>query len=319
MAVYTDVGDEELEAFMADYGLGEILTCKGIAEGVENSNFLVTTTEGHFILTLYEKRVNVDDLPFFLDLMSHLAAGGVPSPVPVADRAGRVLRELNGRPAALISFLAGMSPKRIQPEHCAELGAGLAFLHLAGADFPKTRPNGLGVSSWRGVLETALPRADELMPGLSGEVEAELDFLEANWPRGLSGGVIHADLFPDNAFFLGGRLSGVIDFYFACNDLIAYDIAVCMNAWCFEADTAFNATKARRLLTGYRNIRNVESEELEAMPILNRGAAMRFLATRLHDWFHGADGFVTPKNPMEYWEKLKFHRRVKGPGAYGLD
>lgn len=319
MAVYTEVSDEELETFMAAYGLGEVLGCKGIAEGIENSNYLVTTTDGPFILTLYEKRVNADELPFFLGLMDHLAAKGVPSPVPLKDRAGQALRPLNGRPAALISFLAGMSPKRIQPEQCSELGAGLAQMHLAGQDFDMTRANGLGFRAWRSVVETALPRADDLMPGLAREVETELDFLEKNWPVDLPSGIIHADLFPDNAFFRGGHLSGIIDFYFACEDLIAYDLAICMNAWCFEPDVAFNVTKARRMLTSYRKVRDFSEEELSALPILARGAAMRFLVTRLHDWFFGADGLVTPKNPLEYWERLKFHRQVRGPGAYGLD
>lgn len=319
MAVYTEVSDEDLETFMRAYGLGEILGCKGIAEGIENSNFLVTTTDGPFILTLYEKRVNADDLPFFLGLMDHLASKGLPTPVPVKAGDGKALRELNGRPAALISFLAGMSPKRIQPDHCAELGAGLAAMHLAGADFDLQRPNALDVDGWRGVVETALPRADELMPGLATEVETELDFLEANWPRDLPKGVIHADLFPDNAFFRSGRLSGIIDFYFACDDLIGYDLAICLNAWCFEPDVAFNVTKARRMLTNYRKVRDFGQDELEAIPILARGAAMRFLVTRLHDWFFGADGLVTPKNPLDYWERLKFHRQVRGPGAYGLD
>lgn len=320
MAVYTEVGDEELMAFVAEYDIGAVKSCKGIAEGVENSNYMLVTDAGTYILTLYEKRVKGGDLPFFLGLMDHVAARGVPCPVPVAGRDGEKLRTLCGRPAAVVTFLDGMWPRRVTPDHCAALGAALATFHLAGRDFPLTRENSLSVAGWRPLFEAARPHADAVKPGLADELAGELDALEAGWPAGLPSGVIHADLFPDNVFFRNGTVSGLIDFYFACNDLFAYDLAICLNAWAFEADRSFNATKARRLLKAYQGVRGVTPAELAALPMLARGAAMRFLLTRLYDWVNTpADALVVRKDPLEYLEKLHFHQAVRGPGAYGLE
>lgn len=319
MAVYTEVSDEDLTAFAADYGIGEVLSCKGIAEGIENTNYLVETEAGRYILTLYERRVKRQELPFFLGLMEHLAARGVPCPTPLRTRDGRVLRELCGRPAAMVSFLEGMWPRRPTPEHCAALGEALARLHLAGADFSIRRANDLSVTGWRPLLAASLAHADDVKPGLAAELTAELDFLEGAWPAGLPAGVIHADLFPDNVFFRGPALSGFIDFYFACDDFLAYDLAVCMNAWCFEPDRSFNATKALRLLAAYGRVRPLAEAEMAALAVLARGAAIRFLLTRLYDWVNTPkDALVTPKDPLEYLDKLRFHRAVAGPGAYGL-
>lgn len=323
MAVYTEVSDEELIDFVAGYGIGEVTSCKGIAEGVENSNYLLSTESGSFILTLYEKRVNPDDLPFFLGLMGHLAGKGIPCPTPLTNASGEALGQLCGRHAAIISFLDGMWPRRITPDHCAGLGTAMAGLHVAGADYGLKRPNALSVQSWRGLLEASGARADEVKPGLADLLARELDELEGYWPdesSGLPKGVIHADLFPDNVFFKGGELSGLIDFYFACNDVLAYDIAICLNAWCFEPDGDFNVTKARRMLTAYRKVRDFSAEELAVLPLLARGSAMRFLLTRLYDWLYTPeDALVTPKNPMEYLDKLKFHQGVSDPAAYGLE
>ena len=320
MAVYTEVSAEEIETFVAEYGLGEVLSFKGIAEGVENSNYLLQTAEGNFILTLYEKRVEAGDLPFFLGLMEHLAARGINCPVPLHARDGRALRELCGRPAALVSFLEGLWPRRIQTFHCAALGGAMARMHLAGADFALRRENALSVAGWRPLMDSCRARADEVQPGLAKALESELSHLEAAWPKDLPAGVIHADLFPDNVFFRGERLTGLIDFYFACNDFFAYDLAICLNAWCFEQDNAFNVTKARMLLQSYRRERPFSEAELAALPLLARGSALRFLLTRLYDWLHHPEGaFVKPKDPLEYWKKLQFHQQVQGPGAYGLD
>jgi homoserine kinase type II len=320
MAVYTEVSDDDLEAFLEQYRLGEVTACKGIAEGVENSNYLLRTTEGSFILTLYEKRVQPEDLPYFLGLMDYLAAKGIRCPTPIHGRDGAALRELCGRPAAIVTFLDGLSPRRIQPQQCKLLGDSMARMHVAGADFPMQRPNDLSVLGWRPLFEACAPRVHEVQEGLAKALEQELDVLEANWPDGLPHGVIHADLFPDNVFFLSQELSGIIDFYFACNDGVAYDLAICLNAWCFEADNAFNVTKARLMLQAYREVRPFSVEELEALPLLARGSALRFLLTRLYDWLHHPPGaFVEPKDPLEYWNKLRFHQEVRGPGAYGLD
>jgi len=320
MAVYTDVSDDELRAFAALYEIGEVLSCKGIAEGVENSNFLVTAERGNFILTLYEKRVDPQDLPFFIALMEHLARHGVACPTPVRGRDGIALRELCGRPAALVTFLAGMWPRRILPFHCAALGRALAVLHRAGASFGMTRENDLSVAGWRHLFESCHLRAAEVQPGLAEELAAELAWLETAWPRDLPTGVIHADLFPDNVFFRDRELSGLIDFYFACTDFLAYDLAVCLNAWCFEADGSLNVTKARLLLESYRRKRPLAAAEFAALPLLARGSALRFLLTRLFDWLNQPAGaLVRPKDPLEYLRKLRFHQGVTDPRGYGLD
>jgi homoserine kinase type II len=320
MAVYTDVADDELRAFVALYDIGEVLSCKGIAEGVENSNFLVATERGNFILTLYEKRVTREDLPFFIALMDHLAHRGVACPTPLRGRDGIALRELCGRPAAMVTFLAGMWPRRIQPFHCAGVGRALAALHSAGTGFPMARTNDLSVAGWRRLFEACGTRAGEVQPGLAEELADELSLIERRWPRDLPAGVIHADLFPDNVFFRDHDVSGLIDFYFACTDFFAYDLAVCLNAWCFESDGSLNVTKTRLLLDGYRRARPLASEELAALPLLARGSALRFLLTRLFDWLNQPQGaLVRPKDPLEFLRKLRFHRTVGSPRDYGLD
>jgi homoserine kinase type II len=320
MAVYTAIDRAALEAFLTAYELGPVTAFEAIAEGVENSNYRLATAEGRFILTLYEKRVDPADLPFFLGLMDHLAARGVPCPTPVHGRDGAALRRLCGKPAAIVSFLEGSSPRRIRTPHCGALGAALARLHVAGAGFPMTRPNALSLAGWRALFEACRGRADAVMAGLEAELEDELAELERTWPGDLPKGVIHADLFPDNVFFTGSEVTGIIDFYFACVDLFAYDLAICLNAWCFEPDGAFNITKARSLLAAYRALRPFTARELEALPILARGASLRFLLTRLFDWQHRVEGaLVRPKDPLEYLHKLRFHRGLAGPGAYGLD
>jgi homoserine kinase type II len=320
MAVYTDVADDELRAFFGLYDIGEVLSCKGIAEGVENSNFLVATERGNFILTLYEKRVAAADLPFFISLMEHLAAHGVACPTPVRGRDGIALRELCGRPAAVVTFLAGMWPRRIQPFHCSALGAALAGLHRAGASFGMTRANDLSVAGWGRLYEACRSRAAEVQPGLSAELEAELELVAAEWPHNLPIGVIHADLFPDNVFFRERAVSGLIDFYFACTVSLAYDLAICLNAWCFEADGSFNVTKARLLLEGYRRERSLTEAEIAALPLLARGSALRFLLTRLFDWLNQPIGaLVRPKDPVEFLRKLRFHRGITDIAGYGLD
>ncbi len=319
MAVYTEVSDEDLKAFMARYDLGEVISFKGIAEGVENSNFLLQTTDNNFILTLYEKRVDPKDLPYFLGLMQHLSSHGISCPLPVVARDGKALHQLCGRPAVLISFLEGLWPRRIQPVHCAELGRAMAEMHLAGQSFEMSRENNLSRSGWRPIFEACAERADEVQEGLAQSLAAELDFLDRHWPADLPTGIIHADLFPDNVFFLKDTLSGIIDFYFACNDSLAYDIAVCLNAWCFETDNAFNITKAGLMLQAYNKVRPVTSAEFEVLHILARGSAIRFLLTRLYDWiFHPPGAFVKPKDPLEYWKKLRFHQGVTDSSAYGI-
>ena len=319
MAVYTDVSDEELETFIDSYAIGALTSFKGIAEGVENSNYLVHTESGPYILTLYEKRVAREDLPYFLALMEHLAARGISCPLPVKDRQGRNLKELAGPPAALITFLEGLWVRRPNLEHCAGLGAALARFHLAGADFPMSRANSLSLPGWRALFASIGADADKVKPGLAGVIDKELNYLERHWADELPQGVIHADLFPDNVFFLGDKLSGLIDFYFACNDMLAYDIAVCLNAWCFEPDGSFNVTKARALWQAYERVRPLSRPEFDRLPMLARGAALRFLLTRSYDLINKDDNaLVKTKDPNEYLRKLRFHQRVKSAREYGL-
>jgi homoserine kinase type II len=320
MAVYTDVAAEDLAQFLAGYGIGELLAYKGIAEGVENSNFLVHTSQGNFILTLYERRVAASDLPFFLALMEHLSARGITCPQPVKNKAGEVLGTVAGRPAAIITFLDGMWIRRPSPTHCAAVGTALAQLHRAGLDFPMQRKNTLSVEGWRPLYEHCAARANEVQRDLRAFLETELAHLEKVWPRALPQGVIHADLFPDNVFFLGDKLSGLIDFYFACTDALAYDVAVCLNAWCFETDHSYNVTKGKGLLQAYEAVRPLSAEERKLLPLLARGAALRFLLTRLVDWFDVPPGaLVRRKDPFEYFRKLRFHQAVVSVRDYGID
>ena len=319
MAVYTEVTDEALAAFLTGYAIGEMVVFRGIAEGVENSNYALKTTGGDFILTLYEKRVDPADLPWFLGLMEHLVARGITCPRPVRARDGEALRMLAGRHAAITTFLPGVWPRRVRVEHCAPVGAALAGLHLAGADYAPTRPNALGFHGWRPLLERSRARADEVRPGLMAELDTALTEVLAAWPAALPAGHIHADLFPDNVFFLGDTLSGLIDFYFAATDFLAYDLAVCLNAWCFEPDFSFNVTKGRALLNAYTALRPLSAAERAVLPVLCRGAALRFLLTRLYDWLNTPDGaLVTRKDPMEYVRRLRFHRAAQDEHAYGL-
>ena len=261
-----------------------------------------------------------EDLPFFLGLMEHLAARGITCPQPVKNKKGEVLGKVAGRPAAIITFLDGMWIRRPTAGHCAALGEALARLHLAGVDFGRKRRNALSVDGWRPLFEHCRDRANEVQRSLRDLIEEELAALEREWPRDLPQGVIHADLFPDNVFFLGDKLSGLIDFYFACTDALAYDVAICLNAWCFEPDHSYNVTKGRALLQAYAQVRPLSEAERAALPLLARGAALRFLLTRLVDWFNVPPGaLVRPKDPLEYFRKLRFHQTVKSVRDYGIE
>jgi homoserine kinase type II len=309
MAVYTDITDEELAGLLADFDLGQALSLKGVAEGVENSNFLLETERGRFFLTVYERRVRAGDLPFFLELLRWLAEHGFPSARPIPDRHGDLLKTVRGKPCAIVSFLSGLSVRRPTAAHCREAGAGLAALHLAAAGFSLTRDNDLGQAAWAPLFEGLAVAAEDLKPGLAKTISSDLELLAERWPRDLPMGVIHADYFPDNVFFAGGKFAGAIDFYFACVDAFAYDIAVALNAWCFEPDGSFNITSARQLVAGYESNRELSDIERSALPVLAHGAAMRFFLTRLHDWgATPAGALVRPKDPLEYERKLAVHR-----------
>ena len=315
MAVYTPVSEVELAAFVAGYRLGAPVSLTGIAEGIENSNFLLVTERGRFILTVFERRAKAGDLPFFVDLMAHLSAHGFPAPEPVTDRSGETLGSLCGKPATIVSFLDGRPIEPPTMAACREAGAGAARLAVASAGFPGRRANDLGQASWRGLFAGHEALAERLRPGLAAEISADLDALESAWPRDLPIGVIHADLFPDNAFFLGGRFAGAIDFYFACTETLAYELAVMLNAWAFARQGAstgpavFDPAKGRSLLEGYESIRPLSPGERDALPVLARGAAMRFFLTRLADWDATPEGaLVTRKDPLDYADRLAVHR-----------
>jgi homoserine kinase type II len=319
MAVYTDITDAELEAFLAEFDLGAPLVFKGIAEGIQNSNFLLETERGRFILTIYEREVRPEELPYFLNLLRWLAEHGFPSATPVADRRGRLLSSLRGKPAAIVGFLPGLSVRRPTVEHCREAGRGIAWLHQAGVGYPGCRANDLGQAAWASMFEPLEAAAESFKPGLAATIYSDLEILARGWPEDLPKGVIHADLFPDNVFFQNGVFAAAIDFYFACDDFYAYDLAICLNAWCFEPDGSLNVTAARAMVAGYQALRPLNADEREAMPILAWGAAMRFFLSRLSDWGMAAEGaFVRPKNPMEYERKLAVHRAAQGGGGLML-
>lgn len=318
MAVYTDVSNEDLESFLKAYNLGDILSFKGIAEGVENTNYFLHTSAGFYILTLYEKRVDARDLPFFLKLLDHLSEQGLTCPQPLHTQSGEALQQLNGRPAALFTFLDGVSIRRPSAQHCGEAGRVLGELHLKGLTFPLKVENKLSSQHWREIFKPVKHQADQVSADLSTRIDQELDYLASSWPHNLPQGIIHADYFTDNVFFTGPRLSGVIDFYFACHDALAYDLAIALNAWCFEADGSFNITKGRAMMEAYHKARPLGLQEIEALPVLCRGAALRFLLTRLTDWLNVPEGaLVRPKDPLEYDKKLSFHRHVKHASDYG--
>jgi homoserine kinase type II len=313
VAVYTPVAAEAAAQFLTDYTIGDLVCLTPIAEGVENSNFLLETTHDRYILTLFEKRVDPADLPFFIGLMDHLAARGVSCPLPIPGRDGRALRALNGRPATIVSFLQGRAITRPTVPAATAVGRVLAELHSAGADFTGARANALSVAGWRELVHKTAARADEVAPGLRAELQQALDHLAAAWPADLPTGVIHADLFPDNVFFLDSTLSGLIDFYFACRDILAYDLAVALNAWCFDAPAwTWAPDRAEAMLAGYEAVRPLSAAERAALPLLATGAALRFLLTRLFDWLnHPPGALVTPKDPLEYLAKLRHFRDHK--------
>ncbi|MBV1822511.1 homoserine kinase [Komagataeibacter oboediens] len=312
MAVYTEVPEDALAAFLEGYDIGRPVACHGIAEGVENSNFLLKTTQATFILTLYERRVNPDELPWFLGLMQYLARHGLSCPLPVADRQGRTLRTLCGRPAAITTFLPGGWSRQVSVDMCAQVGDALARLHLLGEGYVAERPNSMGPQAWTDLLQACRARGDDVRPGLVRTIGETLARVLPAWPGtgnnpSLPRGQIHADLFPDNVFFRDGRLSGIIDFYFACTDWYAYDLAITINAWCFDDDIRFVPARARAMVDAYRHVRPLEDAEDVALATLATGAAIRFTLTRLYDWINTpADALVTRKDPLDYLARMEF-------------
>jgi len=319
MAVYTELTDKALADLLTAYDIGDAVSCEAIAEGVENSNYFLQTQKDRYIVTIYEKRVKASELPFFLALMTYLAGAGIPCPVPIARRDGKLLSQIANRPAAIISFLDGKSIRRPTPQHCYALGEALAQFHLASQNFTQSRANSLSIFGWQKLFEECRAQADELHPALATDISKELERVTKSWPQNLPQGIIHGDLFVDNVFFMGDKISCIIDFYFACNDALVYDLAIVLNAWCFEADVNFNITKARAIFDGYHAIRPLEQSEIDALPVLASGAALRFLLTRLFDWLNHIDGaFVQPKDPIDYLRRLRFHKNATHARDYGV-
>ena len=310
MAVYTHVSAEALAALLDLYEVGSLVSAKGIAEGVENSNYLVDTTDNRFILTLYEKRVDSGDLPFFMALLDHLADKGLPVPRAIRDRAGHQIQQVAGRPACLIEFLPGVSVSHPTPAQSRAAGAALGQMHAALADFTPERPNTLGLSGWHDLARRCGSDLDQISPGLGLRVAEELSWLDRNWPTDLTRSVIHADLFPDNVLMRGASVTGMIDFYFACSDVRAWDVAVTHSAWCFENDgTGFHADRAAALIAGYDETFGLHAEERIAFAALARGSCLRFMLTRAWDWLNTpADAMVTRKDPLAFLRRLDFYR-----------
>ena len=319
MAVYTEVQDEEIVSLLKDYGVGDFVEKIPILAGVENTNYRIETTTGPYILTLFERRVCATDLPFFMALMSHLAEKGMPAAAPVIDKAGASIRKLANKPAALIRFVPGKAAMAPNENQCGALGAALADWHQHVADFKERRTNPLSLAGWRELALSCGRRANECAPGLAVEIAEELEALSAVWPDDLPAGVVHTDLFPDNVHFEGDRIVGLIDFYFSAEDFFAYDIATCVNSWCFNEERKISTAKAAAMLGAYEAKRPLSEKEKAAFPIFLRGAALRFLLTRLYDWLHQVEGaMVKVKDPLEFRDILIFHRAQYAPSDYGF-
>ncbi len=315
MAVFTPLDSAQVSDILSFYNVGAYVSHEGILEGVENSNFHVYTSKGaHLILTVFEQRTNVADLPFFFAYTNHLAGMGIPCPGPILtnESESSVLNE--GKRVALFPFLEGKSLRveELRPEHCADLGRFVARMHLAAADFTMERQNPLSLAGWQRLADKTRERANSVTPGLASMIDDELTWLAQRWPQHLPCGAVHADIFPDNVFFRDDRVSAIIDFYFSATDMLAYDLAIVVNAWCFDKDFRFRLDCYQALMEGYESIRSLTEAEKEAMPVLLRGAAVRFLMTRLNDWvFHDPESFVKPHDPMAYVARLQFHRTEK--------
>ena len=320
MAVYTKLSENNLKDFFSKYNLGKLLKFQGIQEGIENSNYFVKTDSGKFILTVYEKRVEEKDLPFFMGLMKNIFNKNFPSPEPIINKNGNYITEIFGKKAAVVSFLEGTSKKNLTPGNCHEVGIYTAKLHMITKNLNIKRTNRLSVNSWRLIYRKIQRDCSKIYPDLTKIIERNLEVIEDKWPKNIPRGIIHADLFPDNIFFKGSKLTGIIDFYFSCYDFYALEMAICLNALCFEGkneNLSFNVTKAKKFIDGYSSIRKLTEEEKESLKILCHGAAMRFLLTRVFDYLNlTEDALVKIKDPVEYLKRLEFHNSVKNYQDY---
>lgn len=317
MAVYTKLAHQEVEQFLKQYNINNFKDYKGITEGVENTNYFINTLEQDYILTIYEKRVDENDLPFFINLLSNLSENKFPCPKPIANKNNEKINKIKNKNAALVTFLNGQSKNKITSEECFEIGKITAQLHEITKKFNISRKNNLSIESWQNIFEKTIKQKIDLDETIIKKTKNYLNFLKDKWPKNLPQGIIHADLFPDNIFFTKNKVSGIIDFYFACNDFFAYEIAICINSICFDNNSTFNMTKAKNLIDGYSSIRTLSEEEKKFLPILSMGAAMRFFLTRLHDFYHTDNkADVKIKDPFEYFKKIEFHSTIKNFNEY---
>ena len=322
MAVYTDLKKEEIIAFLSLYNVGSLVSFSGITEGIENSNYHLKTTKSDFILTLFEKRTDKEDLPFFINIMMYLNDREFKCPKPIIDNQGNYLQTLLGKPAVIVDFLEGKSKTKLTVQDNFAVGLTMAKMHIYSKDYHMKRNNSLSISGWDELLykcDTSISKTvlNKIEPRIIEEIKYSLDFCKDNWPKNLPVGFIHADMFPDNVFFKNNKISGIIDFYFSCTDILVYDLAIAVNAWCFDNNEIFNKTKFKSLINGYQSIRELNKEELFYLPLLSQAAALRFLLTRIYDWANtpkNAD--VIPKNPREYIQKLRFHKTISNNKNY---
>jgi len=320
MAVYTKLSEKQLIDFFLKYNLGKILNYNEIKEGIENTNYFIKTEKGKFILTLYEKRVDEKDLPFFISLMRNLFDKNFPSPEPIININGSYISEIAKKKAAVVSFLDGVAKKSLDPNDCFNVGVYTAKLHSITKDLKSGRENKLSVDSWEKIYNNVKKDCSKIHPNLPEIIEKNLNEISKNWPRNIPAGIIHADLFPDNIFFKDNKLSGIIDYYFSCYDFYAFEIAICLNALCFEGkneNLSFNVTKAKKFIDGYSSIRDLTEEEKKSLKVLCQGAAMRFLLTRVFDYLNLTEGAIVKiKDPIEYLKRLEFHDGVKNYQDY---
>ena len=322
MAIYTKLSENNLKEFFLKYNLGKLLNYKGIQEGIENTNYFIQTDKGKFILTVYEKRTEEKDLPFFMGLMRNLFDANFPSPEPIINKNGNYITEISGKKAAVVSFLEGSAKKNLSPDNCHEVGIQAAKLHVITKNLTGKRENSLSVNSWKKIYKNVQKDCSRIHSNLARIIERNLDEIESNWPKNIPSGIIHADLFPDNIFFKGNNLTGIIDFYFSCYDFYAFEITICLNALCFEGqkeNLSFNVTKAKKFIDGYSTIRKLSEEEKKSLKILCQGAAIRFLLTRVFDYLNLKEGaLVKIKDPIEYLKRLEFHNSVTNYHDYFL-
>ena len=317
MAVYTKLEHQEVRQFLEQYNINNFKDYKGITEGVENTNYLIKTSEQDYILTIYEKRVDENDLPFFIKLLSYLSENKFPCPKPIANKNNEKINRIKNKNAALVTFLNGQSKNKITSEECFEIGKITAQLHEITKKFDINRKNNLSIENWESIFEKTIKQKIDLDESIIKKTKNYLNFLKDKWPKNLPQGIIHADLFPDIIFFTNNKVSGIIDFYFACNDFFAYEIAICINSLCFDNNSTFNMTKAKNLIDGYTSIRTLSEDEKKYLPILSMGAAMRFFLTRLYDFYHTDNkADVKIKDPFEYLKKIEFHSTIKNFNEY---